>query len=232
MRYDAVFLMECLLLKMKSTAAYKHLRKNRMLPLPSPSTIRRYLSASDCYFGFNEMALDHIKKALEGLPVPDRFGSLMWDEMAVKKDITWDAFKLEWHGIDDFGKDVDTQVGDGIADHVLVLMFQPYKSNWVQPFACFASKGTASGVILHEIITKAICTLYRHNAIVKNTVCDGCQSNKSAMNLFGVCGKSPCKPSFIHPLDPSSKIYHVYDPPHLLKCVRNQIHSHRRVQVL
>ena len=71
--------MQCLLLKLKSSTTYNHMRENKILPLPSPETIRRRLSSSDCKFGFNEIALENIKKALANLPVADCWGSLLWD---------------------------------------------------------------------------------------------------------------------------------------------------------
>ena len=231
--------MQCLLLKLKSSSTYNHMRENKILPLPSPETIRRRLSSSDCKFGFNELALENIKKALANLPVADCWGSLMWDEISIKKDLTWHSTKLEWHGIVDFGDDIHTPVKDGIATHALVLMFRPYKGNWVQPIACFASLNAASGQILHEIIVKAIVLLHNNNAIVKNLVCDGCTSNKLAMSMFGICGKQSRSKvekdeSFYlyHPIDPSIKIYWLFDAPHLLKCTRNHILKHKEVQVI
>lgn len=231
--------MQCLLLKMRSKGAtYEHIRKNNILPLPSASTIRRRLSSSDCKFGFNELALENIKKTLVNLPLADRWGSLMWDEISLKKDLTWHSTKLEWHGIVDFGDDIETAVQAGVATHALVLMFRPYKGNWVQPIACFASKNAASATILHEVITKAIVLLHNSNAIVKNLVCDGCTSNKAAMSLFDICGTVSRKNDeknnsyFIpHPINPSIKIYWLFDAPHLLKCTRNHILKHKEVQV-
>lgn len=43
MRYDAEWLMECLLMKITSSRAYKHLSANNLLPLLCPDTIRRLL---------------------------------------------------------------------------------------------------------------------------------------------------------------------------------------------
>ncbi|KAK4013522.1 hypothetical protein OUZ56_026076 [Daphnia magna] len=63
MRYDPGFLLQCLLLKMKSTSAYKHLR-NRSI-LPHPDTIRKLLSSTPCKFGYNESALDSIKREFD-----------------------------------------------------------------------------------------------------------------------------------------------------------------------
>lgn len=238
MRYDGGFLMQCLLLKLKSSSTYHHLRKNKILPLPSSSTIRRRLSSSHCKFGFNELALENIKKALANLPPCNRWGCLMWDEVSLKKDLTWHSTRLEWHGIVDFGDDVEGAVKSGIATHALVLMFRPYKGKWVQPFACFASKNAASYTILHEVIIKSIVLLHNNNAIVKNLVCDGCTSNKAAMTLFGIAGKvsrekvETDNSYFIkHPMDSKVKIYWLCDVPHLLKCTRNQILTHKVVQV-
>lgn len=65
MRYEDVFLLEALMLKMKSNVAFKHFRNNKILPLPSPSTIGNLTSSSNCHFGFNEFALENIENALK-----------------------------------------------------------------------------------------------------------------------------------------------------------------------
>ena len=120
MRYEDGFLIQCLLLKMKSSQAYVHLRNRRVLPLPHPSTIHRLLSSSQIKFWFNDLALESIKKELEESNIYERWGSLIWDEMTLKKDRKWDQSKLEWRGIVDFG-DIKTKTKEGIADPALVL---------------------------------------------------------------------------------------------------------------
>ena len=101
---------------------------------------------------------------------------------------------------------------------VLVFMFRPYRSKWVQPFACFASKGAATGEILFELILKATVTLFNHSAIVKGVVSDGAQTNKSAYQMFGIDGsfkkeRKCTKFSKSHPLAPNDKIYFFIDVP-------------------
>ncbi len=125
-----------------------------------------------------------MKDALEGRPASHRWGSLIFDEISIKKDISFDKATMEHHGIVDFGDGMDTSKETDIADHVLVFMFRPYK--WVQPFACFASKGAASGTVLFELITKAIVTLFNHCAIVKGVVSDGAQTNKKLIAYLGL----------------------------------------------
>lgn len=228
--------MRCLLLKLKSNTTYIHMKKNNILPLPSASTIRRLLSSSEAKFGFNELALDYIKRELANLPDYRKWGTLMWDEMSLKKDLTWHSTRLEWHGISDYGEDIQTPVKNGLATHALVLIFRPYIGNWIQPIACFACTNAASGPLLQEIVLKAIVLLHNNNAIVKSTVCDGCTSNKNLMSLLGISGEESSEKcesfSFLHPLDERIKIYWLTDVPHLLKCMRNHVLNHVCVQVI
>jgi hypothetical protein len=195
MRYDTEFLMECLLLMIRSKKAYMKIRERRLLPLPSISTLRRLLSCMPCSFGLNEFALNAIKKNLEGKTRAMRYGSLVWDEMAIKEDLTFNSQKLQFDGHVDYGDQIKIQKHAGqLADHTLLLVFRPYLSSWIQPFAVYATKGAAPGDSLHELLCKAIVALQSHGAIVKSVVCDGAQSNKRVMHLFGVTGKSDDSP--------------------------------------
>ena len=144
-----------------------------------------------CSFGKNEFALQAIKRNLQGKPKAMRYGSLIWDEMAIKEDLVFNSQKLQFDGHVDFGDEiVITKHADQLADHTLLFVFRPYLSTWIQPFADYATKGAAPGKSLHELICKAIVALRSHGAIVKSVVCDGAQSNKTVMHLFGVTGKS------------------------------------------
>ena len=66
MRYEAEWLLECLLIRIKSVASYEHIRKLQLLPLPSRSTLLRLLSGVSCHFGYNIPALEAIEKVVQG----------------------------------------------------------------------------------------------------------------------------------------------------------------------
>ena len=196
MRYDTEFLMECLLLRIRSKQAYMKIKERKLLPLPHPTTIRRLLSSMPCSFGQNEFALASIKRHLDGKSKSMRYGSLVWDEMAIKEDITFNSQKLQFDGHVDFGNEIIINKHSGqLADHALLFVFRPYLSSWIQPFAVYATKGAAPGESLHELLCKAIVALGSHGAIVKSVVCDGAQSNKRVMALFGITG-TQCGPQF------------------------------------
>ena len=202
MRCKDAFLMQCLVLKLKSSKAYRHIQQECMLPLPSKSTLRSLLSSSECKFGFNDLALSCIKEALTGLPLSHRGGTINHDEISIKKDIAFYKETVEHHKIVDFGDDLTAKYQNGVADYVLVFIFHPYRAKWIQPFACIASKGAATGEILFELILKATVTLFNHCAILKGVVSDCVHTNKPTKCLeLMECKKF----SIPHPLAPNEK---------------------------
>lgn len=231
MRYEPGYLIEMLLLKMKSASAYRHIRDNGIMPMPDISTIRRLLSSSDCGFGFNQLALENIGRLLSNLGKHLRSGTLMWDEMSIRKDLTWDSKMMKWDGLVNFGSDLEEKPQEGLADHVLVLLFRPFRQNWVQPIGWFATKGAANYNVLSELIMKAIIMLHRSGALVKAIVCDGCASNKAMLSKLNINGMDNGRNFLVHPIDDSIKIYAFIDVPHLVKCTRNNILNHVNVQV-
>ncbi|XP_045029923.1 uncharacterized protein LOC123472444 [Daphnia magna] len=230
MRYENVYLINCVLFKMKSSRAYKFLREMQLLPLPGLSTIRRLMSSSQCVLGFNKLALENICEAMSGKSAHERWGGVMLDEMANAKGIDFDTCTLPWKGTVDYGGEISDLVPNGLADHILVFVFRPYLAGWIQPFAWFGTKGGASGTILVELIIKAFACLHNHGAIAKHVVFDGNQTNKSLMKQFGISGEEEGASCLDHPLQPDSKIHFMVDVPHLLKVVRNNMESHRCVQ--
>ncbi len=133
----------------------------------------------------------------------------------------------------DYGGESLTNKSDKLADHALVLMFRCYRSKWVQPIAVYATSGAASSNVIQTIVVKAITALEKKGAIVNNVVCDGHQTNKGVHRLFGVSGQMDNVTHYIiHPTDPDEKIYFLFDVPHIMKCIRNHIFTHKYVQVI
>lgn len=190
-RYDAEWLMECLLMRIKSPAAYQHIRKVGILPLPCPDSIKKLLSSMPCTFGFNEEALAAIKRMFKSLPLDQRRGSLVWDEMSITKLVKFDDQKLRFEGFVDYGSgnvNEDEDVGNALADHAFVFIFRPYRSSWVQPIAVFATKGAAPGRIISRLLLKAIAALEAVDARVTSVTCDGAQTNKTVWKHCGISG--------------------------------------------
>jgi len=191
-----------------------------------------------CSFGFNEEALQSIKRQLEFLELNLKRGSLVWDEMSLTKSVKFDSQKMKFEGFIDYGPDeIDdyrVDFSEQLADHAHVFIFRPYRGSWVQPIVVFATKGAAPGHIISRLITKAIVALEVCGARVNSITCDGAQPNKTAWADFGVDGsygkdgKVAC--SMEHPTaaEKDERIWILQDVPHLFKCIRNHIFTRKR----
>lgn len=71
-RYSRQWLYECILLRIKSKKAYKHLRKHKILVLPSTSTLERHMRHIKSSYGFQESVFRALKFKTEKMDPKDR----------------------------------------------------------------------------------------------------------------------------------------------------------------
>jgi hypothetical protein len=103
MRYEAEWLLECLMLRIKSNKAYKHMQD--ILPLPSQSTLVRLIGGMCCHFGFNKMSLEAIAKCMATKTKSERMGSLCFDEVAILEQIVFNPQTFCFDGFLDLEDD-------------------------------------------------------------------------------------------------------------------------------
>lgn len=76
--------------------------------------------------------------------------------------------KLVFEGFVDYGEDnkldgtIKDQTHKGeLADHAFVFIFRPYRCNWIQPIACYATMRSCSGSVIQQLMARAICALHQ-----------------------------------------------------------------------
>ena len=233
-----------------------HLRRTELIPLPSPETLKKMLTAMSNSFGFNDATLDAIENALKGKTLAERVGMLIFDEVKVTDDLGFNTQTLGIDGLIHLDPEAtsslfvcpeeeeetmseedycDPTIKD-LADHCLVVMYRPLLGNWVQPFGVFAARGAASGNHLFKILLAGLIRLESRGARVIGVICDGAQSNKSLWQLAGIGissqdGKEIINNFILHPTAAEWKVYFILDPPHAFKCIRNHIYNKIVVQV-
>lgn len=74
MRYTKAWIMECLLLRIKSRKAYLHLVKHNILPLPCLNTLNRYIKNLKPSFGFDPALFAALKKKAEHMKPEEKRG--------------------------------------------------------------------------------------------------------------------------------------------------------------
>jgi len=135
-RYQCDWLLQCLLLKIKSPKAYRFLRENGVLPLPHESSLQRLVRGLPCQFGFTDFVFDTLGNLLKTKSERDRHGVLVFDEIKVRESLNFDKVSMKFNGFVDFGEFTDeyfqkTRKVNRLADHALVFMFRSLNSNLV-----------------------------------------------------------------------------------------------------
>lgn len=89
------------MLSIKSPKAYAHLRKENILPLPSPSVLRKMISAVSGSFGFNHFAIKELADYMRNRPLNERYCSLIWDEITISSEIKFNKNTFQFEGFVD-----------------------------------------------------------------------------------------------------------------------------------
>lgn len=186
MRYNAEWLLNCMLVRIASPRAYKLLIDVNMLPLPTMSRLTQILKGIPCKYGFQVVCLEAIQRQMSKQP-PNRASETLVDEIKLRQSYEFNKSTYKVDGFVDYGGIAKEGTGQ-LADHALVFMFMPMFEGWVQPIASFATKCAAPGRVLAELVLEAIVQLHKYGATVIAVVSDGAENNKSMRQQFGVSG--------------------------------------------
>ncbi|EEC09044.1 hypothetical protein IscW_ISCW005761, partial [Ixodes scapularis] len=74
--------------RMKSSRLYRHLREHKILALPGPTTLRKYLSHYKSGFGFNPTTFAALKEKTADMTELELHGGLVLDEMKLSENIS------------------------------------------------------------------------------------------------------------------------------------------------
>lgn len=202
--------------------AYRWLRK--VFVLPAPVTLSRMISMASLRPGINDHLFKQLKKRVDKMKQDDKMCLLLFDEMAISPHF-------------DYNKKRDTITGfvcDGnttkrtIADHVMVFMIRGVIRNYKQPVYYSFCSGSTGKNDLANMIKLIIQNLTKIGLNIVATVCDQGACNVSAIKILM---KETHAKKIKNGLEQNmnffeigdSKIVPLFDPPHLLKGIRNNL---------
>ncbi|KAH6947323.1 hypothetical protein HPB50_018381 [Hyalomma asiaticum] len=154
MPFDKEWMLECILLKMRSPNLYEYIRKQKILVLPSRTTIRKYLSSYMGSFGFHESMLQTLRKKTSVMDTFKCQGGLIVDEMSLSVHLSVDT-SGKITGFVDLGLYTPKDQACLLSNHGLVVMFVPLVGNWTQILGAFATHTNIKGDIVANIILDA-----------------------------------------------------------------------------
>lgn len=137
-------------------------------------------------------------------------------------------------GLIDFGDDgYKGKSFNDKANNGLVFMYIPLNDSYTQPVGVFASKGPTKGVVIAQLILKAITLFEKAGAFIHGIVCDGATPNRRFWTEMGISGKlNEVKNWFEHPNDPNIKIFIFSDTLHLFKNIRNSLYNKKNLRLV
>lgn len=163
----------------------------------------------DCPCGFDPAFFTILKAHFDKKSDLQLHGILLIDEIGTRKDLLVDPKTIMYKGVEDFGDNSPKEINKELADHGLVIIFQPLYDSYSQPIAVFASKGPSGGQKLAKMIVQSISLLESSGAKIHGIVADGAATNRKAWSELGCSGKMDIsfKNYFEHPIDESRKVY-------------------------
>ncbi|KAH6922292.1 hypothetical protein HPB50_012187 [Hyalomma asiaticum] len=126
-RYTKMWILECIMMKMKSSRLYDHIRDNKILALPSKTTLKRYMSVYRSAFGFSKKVLEELKLKTQTMDHFKKHGGLLVDELKLSEHL---CVKSTGHieGFVDLG-DYTTKADKGVqSDHGMLECCQTFSS--------------------------------------------------------------------------------------------------------
>lgn len=223
MQYSNEWVLECLIMKMKSARLYEHLRKEKILSLPSKTTLRKYLKSYRTGFGFCPKIFKVISEKTATMDEYARHGGIIVDEMKLSQHLSvTTAGHID--GFVDLGKFTSTEDKHTPCDHGMVLVFVPFVGKWTQILAAFATRGNICGSTLTKIMIEAIILAEKAGLKVDFVTSDGASWNRRMWTLMGIkASLDHIKCSAPHPVDEHRQLFFMSDFPHLIKCLRNRL---------
>ena len=197
-----------------SPKTYRLLRN--ALDLPSTQTLRKIMRNIAVYPGFNENILKALQLKLKDVAESSKLAVITIDEMAIKEGVTHDKGRDLLEGY------VETPNREEVlANHALVFMVRGLMEKWKQPVGYFLSSGPMKASAMKVLLFECIEKLKSVGLTPVVLVCDEGTNNQSLFK--SQLGVTTDAPFFFHE---NTKIFAMYDPPHLIKNIRNNLHKH------
>lgn len=118
----------------------------------------------------------NVFEEISKFPSQSRNCNLVFDSMAIHKQLIWDDCKKRYIGTCDYGNGITIEDTKGYATEVLAFMLVSLSGKWKWPIAYFLiNKITAT--ILSELIKTALSLSYKSGIKIWSVTCDGAHVN-------------------------------------------------------
>lgn len=202
-------------LHFKSPATYKFLRNYLKMNLPSISSIYRWSPIKKLKPGLNSNLTENLKNIIKEWDNEKRECILIFDEIAIKRELSYDSTNDEIVGFKDMGLTRSKELGKNIC----VFMVRGIFSNYKFVITYYVIGKGSKGCEIKEALLENLDYCEKLGVNVCAIVCDQGPNNRCCFKKLGV---EENKSYFFHN---NKKYYAMYDSPHLIKSLRNTLIS-------
>ena len=200
--------------------AYKVLTSQ--MKIPTEKTIKKCVSGIEINPGFSLPILNAIKIVAAKMKPEDRLCNLLLDEIKIRPGFSYYAKSDQVIGYENYGDLVESS--SKAATHALVFMVRGVCIKWKQVFATFFSADTTPSAALKILVIAGLEKLVAAGLEPVSVICDMGTNNQKL--FFSELEVTVEKPFFLMP-NTSRKVFCIFDPPHLLKCLRNNFAKYK-----
>jgi DNA transposase THAP9 len=202
----------------RGAKAYRFL--STIFTLPSKSSLHLWLQRLNVPAGLSNDVWDVLKLRVDGLSSRDRVCALLLDEIALKFNLSYNRYDDFIVGFEDIG---DGKRGKQLANSSLVFMVRGLAYNWKQPLGYVLTHSTAKSIVVKSLLFECLDRLQAIGLHVVVVVSDQGPNFQQLVRNLGITAQ---KPYFEHS---GSKYFYMFDPPHLLKSIRNNLQKYSLV---
>ena len=195
-----------------SGKAYRMLSK--LFILPTKASLCKYIPKIPAATGISQGALNIIKRKVDNMSESEKLCTLCMDEISLKTNMHYDISKEIIVGLEDFGSGTRT---NKVANSALVFLLRSIAGKWKQPLGYVLVNGGCPMKEMEELMKDAIDKVEGIGLDVVVVMSDLGDNFQSLAKHLGI---TPEKPWFMHN---QKKYYLMFDPPHLIKCIRNNL---------
>ncbi|XP_030758398.1 uncharacterized protein LOC115884077 [Sitophilus oryzae] len=193
--------------------------------LPTPRTLNSLLRMVSLESGINKVLFDSLKEHVLKMNSLDRYCTVIFDEVALEPALVYLKKKDYFIGFQDNGANERLPL---FADKAMVFMARGIHKKWKQPLCYFFNAGGMKSDVLANCIKLVITECKSIGLKVIGTVCDQGSANIKAINLLYEETKNIDveRSNYFGFLVDGEEVVPFYDPPHLLKGIRNNLFTY------
>lgn len=188
-----------------------------MMKLPSHRTICKWVQPLDFVPGINASLFTALKAQVETFNDYEKNCTFIFDETYLRPHFDYDKFKDKIVGVQDHGSNRRHFVN---ATQALALFVHGLSTGYKYPIGYYFSEHSCPAVDLVTITTEMFKELVKIGLKPRISICDMGICNQSLYKRWGVRIDKP------YVTIAGSKMYCVFDTPHLIKLVRDHMAKH------